>query len=42
MQYLLLIYDAESNMKNMSREDIGAMMGEYKTFTDELQRYHWL
>jgi hypothetical protein len=37
MQYVLLIYGDEAQAKKVSPEARAKMMGEYKTFTDELQ-----
>jgi hypothetical protein len=36
MQYLLLIYGQESNWFNLTPAQIGAMMGEYAKFTEEI------
>jgi hypothetical protein len=37
MQYMLLIYDDESQWGTWSEEDSKAFMGEYFTYTDELR-----
>jgi hypothetical protein len=36
MQYLLLIYANESNMKNATQADMNAMMLEYREFTQAI------
>lgn len=36
MQYLLMIYSDENHMKNASPEDMGAIMGAYKAFTESI------
>ena len=36
MQYLLLIYGSESNMKNATQADMNAMMAEYGEFTQSI------
>jgi len=36
MKYLCLIYDAESTLAAMSPDDMGAFMGEYGTFTNDI------
>jgi len=38
MQYLLLIYDAESNWSKMSETEKGQMMQDYGTFTNEIRQ----
>ena len=38
MQYLCLIYEAESVMDDMSEAEQGATFGEYMTFTRNLQQ----
>ena len=37
MQYMLLIYDEESAVRNMSEDERNAFMGEYWAYTQELQ-----
>ncbi len=37
MKYLCLIYDAESKMESMSKEESDAFMGEYFQFTSEVR-----
>lgn len=37
MQYMLLIYDAESTIHALSEEDQHAFMADYGTFTEELR-----
>jgi hypothetical protein len=36
MQYMLLIYDNEANMKNATQADQAAMMQEYGVFTESI------
>ncbi|HSZ82831.1 MAG TPA: YciI family protein [Polyangia bacterium] len=36
MQYMLLIYANESNMKNATQADMNAMMSEYREFTQAI------
>ena len=38
MKYLCLIYDQESQIDAMSKEENDAFMGEYFTFTNEIQQ----
>jgi len=38
MKYLCLIYEAESLYATMSKADMGNMMAEYGTFTEEIQK----
>ena len=38
MKYLCLIYEAESLYATMSKADMGTMMAEYGTFTEEIQK----
>lgn len=37
MQYLLLIYEAESVAAGMSKEQLGEIFMRYKTFTEEIK-----
>ena len=37
MQYMLLIHDDPSAWAAMSEQEIGALMGEYFTYTDEMR-----
>lgn len=36
MQYMLLIYGDEANMGKMSQEEMGAMIGAYQAYTEEI------
>jgi hypothetical protein len=36
MQYLLLIYDSEAEMAKMTKSDMGALMGDYRNFTQSI------
>jgi hypothetical protein len=36
MQYLLLIYDSEAQMARMTKSDMGALMGDYRNFTQSI------
>jgi hypothetical protein len=36
MKYVCLIYDAESNSNAMSKDEYGALMGEYMAFTESI------
>jgi hypothetical protein len=38
MQYLLLIYENEQNWANQSASDAGAMMTEYRAFTESIAK----
>jgi hypothetical protein len=38
MQYMLLIYDAEANMKSATQADRNAMMAEYGEFTASITK----
>ena len=38
MKYLCLIYDSESAMKNMTREQGEAVMADYMAFTDGIRK----
>jgi hypothetical protein len=38
MKYLCLIYDDEKKMAGMSKEEGDAFMGEYFTFTEDIQK----
>jgi hypothetical protein len=38
MKYLCLIYDQESTLAAMPKEQFGAFMGEYMTFTQDIIR----
>jgi len=38
MKYLCLIYDAESNLTAMSKNDLDALMGEYMAFTEGIKK----
>ena len=37
MQYMLLVYDDETQWERMSEVEAGALMGEYFAYTDELR-----
>ncbi len=37
MQYMLLIYENESEARGRSKEEQGKMFGEYRAFTNELK-----
>jgi hypothetical protein len=36
MKYLCLIYDQESSLSSMPKDDFSAFMGEYMTFTQDI------
>jgi hypothetical protein len=36
MQYLLLIYDAESSYKDMPEAELAGFLGEYRAFTESI------
>jgi len=38
MQYLCLIYDAESKWETMTKDQADAFMGEYRAFTDDIKK----
>jgi hypothetical protein len=38
MKYLCLIYDQESVVGGMSKDEFGAFMGEYISFTEDVQK----
>ena len=38
MKYLCLIYDDEKIFTRMSKEEMGALMGEYNAFTDGIKK----
>lgn len=38
MQYMLLIHDDPSAWATMSEQEIGALMGEYFAYTDEMRK----
>ncbi len=37
MQYMLLIYDEEDGLQNMSEDERNAFMGDYSAYTQELR-----
>lgn len=38
MRYMLLIYESEANMQNITQEQGNQIMGEYMAFTDDIRR----
>jgi hypothetical protein len=38
MQYMLLIYESEANLRKMSEQERGAMFAEYMKFTDDIRK----
>jgi hypothetical protein len=38
MKYLLLIYDEEQNFAKMSQAELGQMIGEYRQFSESIQK----
>ena len=38
MKYLCLIYEDEKNWMNMTKEQGDALLGEYNTFTEDIQK----
>ncbi len=38
MQYLLLIYDNEQEFSKLTSSDLGTMMGEYRSLTEDLAK----
>lgn len=37
MKYLCLIYDDETMFERMSKDDLGKLMGEYKSFSSDIR-----